>query len=179
MKYHRWFPNTVVLVPDHSKTKGIITDQLEGGLYGINLYNGPYIVTSEECFTVLDAPQRKDESKDGISYIPMHKLVDSATYEIHARNASIGIWIYHEGGFLIRRQKMGDTFLFIEYHWDMPAFATARPIGLIEMSPFKEQYLKSQDLILENGTQTFGYFHNNIILEYLKIVEEKYGKGRD
>jgi hypothetical protein len=179
MKYHRWPINTTVMVPDHSKTPGIIADQLESGRYGIHLYNGPYIVTSEECFTVLDVPENKDKIGSKFYYIPMHKLVDTASYIIHARNAEVGIWIYKEGGFLIRREKMGAIFLFVEYHWDMPTFPTARPIQLIEMSPFKEQYLKSQDLILEDGTQTFGYYHNGMILEYLQRLEEKYAKGRN
>jgi hypothetical protein len=164
------------MVPDHSKITGTIVDQLEGGVYGINLYNGPYIVTSEECFTVLDVPKNIDTNESKFYYLPMHELVDTATYIIHARNAKVGIWIYKEGGFLIRRQKFGDIFLFVEYHWDMPTFPTARPIQLIEMSPFKEQYLTSQDLILENGRQTFGYYHNKIILEYLRRTEEKHGK---
>lgn len=173
MIQHRWPINTVVMVPDHSKTNGIIVDRLEGGLYGINLYNGPYIVTSEECFTVLDVPENKYEPKN---YIAMHKLVDTGVYEIQARNAKIGIWNYKEGGFLIRREKMGSIFLFVEYHWDMPAFSTAKPIHLIEISPFKEQYLNSEDLQGPDRKQSFGYFHNNIILEYLKRIEEKYGK---
>jgi len=69
-------------------------------------------------------------------YIKIPDLKEGHLYQIEARNASYGIWIADEEGFAISRIKFGDNFMFVEYHWDCQSFATARPINLIEQSPF-------------------------------------------
>lgn len=69
-------------------------------------------------------------------YIKMDALLPYGLYKIEARNASYGIWLPMESGFAISRIKFGDNFLFVEFHWDCLAFATAKPINLIERSPF-------------------------------------------
>lgn len=69
-------------------------------------------------------------------YIKMDALIPYGLYKIEARNASYGIWLPMEAGFAISRIKFGDNFIFVEYHWDCPSFATAKPLTLIEQSPF-------------------------------------------
>jgi hypothetical protein len=51
-------------------------------------------------------------------YIKIPDLVDGAVYEIHARNAHVGVWREAQKGFEIPRHKFDNTYLFIEYHWD-------------------------------------------------------------
>lgn len=168
--FKNWPVNSVVKVPDHSNLTGYIVEQLDNRLYEICLYHGPSIITSDESFVVLSVPM---ETKD---YITMDKLIDGGTYRIQARNANFGIWIGKEGCFIIRRTKFQDTFLFIEYHWDMPAFATVKPLELIEVSPFKiEALLMQKEVKLEDEEKIIShtYTYGQIILQYLKSFEEK------
>lgn len=77
--------------------------------------------------------KRKYEMFD---YIPMNLLLPYWLYKIRARNAEYGIWLPEYTGFAISRIKFGNNFVFVEYHWDCEAFATAAPLKIIEQSPF-------------------------------------------
>lgn len=69
--------------------------------------------------------------------IPVKEMKQGYLYQIHARNASYGIWDGAQGGFWIRRTKFNDTFAFVEIHWDLSKdFGTARPQMELEQSPF-------------------------------------------
>jgi len=70
-------------------------------------------------------------------WIKIPDLKAGYLYRIAARNANYGIWIPRNESFLISRRKFGDNFLFEEYHWDCPAWATAKPLEEIEKSPFE------------------------------------------
>ena len=58
-------------------------------------------------------------------------------YKILARNASVGIWLPEDRGFIISRYKFSTTpFLFIEYHWDTgEPYGTVKPLKLLEICP--------------------------------------------
>lgn len=70
------------------------------------------------------------------NYLKMDELKDGYLYKIIARNANYGIWRSDTQGFTISRIKFGNNFVFEEYHYDCPSFATAQPISEIEKSPF-------------------------------------------
>lgn len=74
--------------------------------------------------------------RKGVDYIKMDDLENGYLYRIIARNARLGIWYEDHRSFLISRFKFGSNFLFEEFHWDCPAFATARPLEKLEKSPF-------------------------------------------
>jgi len=72
-------------------------------------------------------------------YIKMDELKPFGLYRILARNASVGIWVPEQQGFLIIRHKFGDWFDFIELHCDAdPNFGTAIPEELLEETSFTE-----------------------------------------
>jgi hypothetical protein len=77
-----------------------------------------------------------------LEYLKMDQLQPFNLYRIEARNAAYGIWLPEQKGFAISRNKFGDNFVFVEYHWDCEAFATARPIRVIEKSPFTAENFK-------------------------------------
>lgn len=83
------------------------------------------------------------------NYLKINELKDGYLYKIIARNALYGIWIAEEEAFLISRIKFGDNFLFKEYHYDCPAFATAQPVGEVEKSPFDPKNLGEEKDVLE------------------------------
>lgn len=99
---------------------------------------------------------KKYESEGKTPYITMDKLKPFYLYRIHARNAVLGIWLPEKKGFMIRRNKFGDWFDFIEYHYDSdPCFGTVKPLKELEKTPFAEKDFKNTTTI------------DNII-EYLK-----------
>lgn len=85
-------------------------------------------------------------------YLKMEDLKQGYLYRVVCRNADFGIWDSEQKGFVIRRIKFGDIFLFTEYHWDTGApFGTAKPIAEIEKAPFDnfEQEQKILDYLFE------------------------------
>lgn len=78
----------------------------------------------------------------------MRECKHGYTYRIDARNASFGVYDEKEKGFWISRRKMGDNFLFIEYHWDTgEPFGTAIPYDELENAKgFKFDYNCVEDL---------------------------------
>jgi hypothetical protein len=65
--------------------------------------------------------------------IPLDKCIPGHLYLIAARNADFGIFESQWEGFIIRRVKFDTVFLFEEYHWDYPVFATVVP--LVDLGP--------------------------------------------
>ncbi len=123
---------------------------------------------------------------DKLEYIKMEDLKPGYLYRIHARNASYGIWLGevetgNAFGFAISRIKFGSNYIFTEFHWDMPTFATARPLEEIERSPFDVEDL-AHKLLACDGTE--GYSHLKVgekywcvpkseeILKYLNKYED-------
>jgi hypothetical protein len=72
-----------------------------------------------------------------MNYIPMDQMKSGHLYKIGARNASFGIWLEEEKGFIISRFKFSDNYLFVEYHWDTGApHGTAKPWKDLGRVPF-------------------------------------------
>ena len=143
--------------------------------------NSEKLTKSEVLFLIF----RKMEKST--SYIETELLQDGYSYKIWARNAYVGIWIKKENCFLISRYKVGkNPYLYKEYHWDYCVdaelnwgegrekglYGTAKPLKLIEKSPFKvkdtyqeseeKQILKYLDDLEENNPVIKGY---NSLLE--------------
>jgi hypothetical protein len=97
-------------------------------------------------------------------YIKMDQLQPFGLYEIHARNATYGIWIPEYKGFAISRIKFGSNFVFVEYHWDCEAYNTAAPLKFIEQSPFT-----ADDLVYKKGSVNLP--REEEILKYLNRLE--------
>jgi len=60
-------------------------------------------------------------------YIPLENCVKGRLYKLHSRNLAAGVFD-GKRGFIGIREKFDQRYLFTEYHWDSPAFATAKPI---------------------------------------------------
>ena len=99
-------------------------------------------------------------------WIKIEDLKSGYLYKIAARNASYGIWIPQRKSFAISRIKFGSNYIFEEYHWDCPAFATAKPLEEIEKSPFNVE-----DTEIVYTEEYFGYKNEDKLLEYLNKFE--------
>jgi hypothetical protein len=115
-------------------------------------------------------------------YIKMDALIPYGLYKIEARNASYGIWLPMEAGFAISRIKFGDNFIFVEYHWDCPSFATAKPINLIEQSPFIGKDFDYVEKTNSRGEMYHDWRKHHEVIEYLNrfegTIEERTDQGR-
>lgn len=69
-----------------------------------------------------------------MSHIPLHECYKGYVYKLNSRNLSYGVFDGQDG-FIGIREKFDSKFLFKEYHYDSPAFATAKPILQIEKIP--------------------------------------------
>lgn len=67
-------------------------------------------------------------------YIPKDECQRGWLYDIRSRNLALGVYD-GKGGFVGIREKFGSEYLFTEYHWDNPSFATVRPIKALEKCP--------------------------------------------
>ncbi len=107
-------------------------------------------------------------------WIKIEDLKGGYLYKIGARNADYGIWIPERKGFAISRVKFGSNYIFEEYHWDCPAFATAKPIEEIEKSPFEADVIEILHTESEDGkTKYFGYRDEDKLLKYLNKFEAR------
>lgn len=74
--------------------------------------------------------------------IKIEDCKDGYLYHIKARNARFGIWRKEDLGFVIRREKFKEVYLFTEYHWDVGTikpelehFGTVTPLKEIVKAP--------------------------------------------
>jgi hypothetical protein len=67
-----------------------------------------------------------------MNYLPLSECVKGRVYDIHSRNLSIGVFD-GDRGFIGIRQKFNSRYLFTEYHWDSPPFATVKPLKYLEL----------------------------------------------
>lgn len=66
--------------------------------------------------------------------IPVEQLEDRAVYIIYCRNLYVGVWDVEHCGFLGVREKFGDKYLFMEYHWEKgPPYGTARAYRKLDL----------------------------------------------
>lgn len=73
--------------------------------------------------------------EDTHNYLSLDACQHRYLYRIISRNLPIGVWDEKTKGFTGIRLKFGSLFLDVEYHWDMPSFATAKPLTLLEALP--------------------------------------------
>lgn len=60
--------------------------------------------------------------------IPLDQCKDRVFYRLHSRNLAFGVFDISKGGFVGLREKFGNVYSFVEYHYDAPAYATASPL---------------------------------------------------
>jgi hypothetical protein len=117
-----------------------------------------------------------------MDYIKIPDLKNLGLYEIEARNGKYGIWIAKENGFFLSRHKFGDNFMFMEYHWDFPEWATAMPIRFIEQSPFEESDFDFVEKINSQGYTYKDWRKHHEVITYLNklegTLEERTNQGR-
>jgi hypothetical protein len=69
-------------------------------------------------------------------HIPMDQCKEGFLYIIDARNSKLGIYDTENMSFTISRYKIGNNFLFEEYHWDTGSpYGTAKPLKEIMEVP--------------------------------------------
>ena len=107
-------------------------------------------------------------------YLKIDQCKHGYLYLILARQSWLGIFdstatCFKEPapGFLIRRIKFTDVFLWVEHHYDCKSFATAQPIKELELSPFDPSEEKLKELSFEQTEK---------VLQYLEESEKKYSK---
>lgn len=71
-------------------------------------------------------------------WIKLEDCKHGGLYKIHARNFSLGVFDEKQQGFVGIREKFGDEYLFVEYHWDTGApYGTVKPNEFIKMCSIK------------------------------------------
>lgn len=71
---------------------------------------------------------------DGIEYLTVEKLEAGRAYLILSRNLVAGFWDEVRQGFTGVREKFGDRYLFMEYHWDTGgSYGTAKPYKALDL----------------------------------------------
>lgn len=102
--------------------------------------------------------------------IPLEECVQDGVYALFSRNLSIGVWDERVRGFMGVRRKLGDVYLFIEYHHDTGApFGTASPIALLEQSIIPVRCPECNELA----------HHSKRLLTYLITKEPEAQQERD
>lgn len=77
--------------------------------------------------------------EDLAEWIALEDCEHGVLYKIAARNFRIGIYDEPTKSFVGIRTKFDRRFLDKEYHWDTgEPYGTAKPIGRLEASPFKD-----------------------------------------
>lgn len=100
---------------------------------------------------------------------PISDCKDGYLYHIHARNASLGIYIAEQQSFLISRFKFDDNFLFTEYHWDLEN-GTAKCYEELEQAPPLPQPV---------NTLLCGGPDHNAVLKYLNDAAKRFPDDGD
>ena len=68
--------------------------------------------------------------------IPLTECKHRGIYKLSSRNLSLGVFNKFSNGFIGIREKLGDLYLFTEYHWDNgPPFGTASPYEFVGTLP--------------------------------------------
>lgn len=97
-------------------------------------------------------------------FIPLESLRDRVTYTLRSRNLLVGVWDASSKGFIGVREKMGDVYLFTEYHYDLGGTAHALeevPLDLAEDIELREFFgprcdLHSEDVVFAKPIATGG-----------------------
>jgi len=89
--------------------------------------------------------------------IPLTECIHGGFYKIHARNFNYGVFNKNKNGFVGVREKFGNEYLFVEFHYDTgPPYGTVKPHEFLEMCPIEN--LKEYEFYEEDGKK---YFRDN------------------
>lgn len=82
-------------------------------------------------------PVPRSYEKSYAKRIPVSEIRKGNAYLIHARNGRVGMAVNENGhlGYMIRREKFGDVYLFVEYDFDGDFFPTAIPLKDLGPAP--------------------------------------------
>ena len=69
-----------------------------------------------------------------MDFIALAQCQPRHLYRLHSRKLTQGVYD-GQGGFIGIREKFGNHFLFTEYHWEHPSFATVRPLEDLGLIP--------------------------------------------
>lgn len=71
-----------------------------------------------------------------MTYIPLSECKHGWLYKVYSRNLTLRVYREDRKGFIGIREKFGNKFLFVEYHWDTgPPFGTVKPLECLEVCP--------------------------------------------
>lgn len=96
----------------------------------------------------------------------MGDLEPRRLYRIDSRNLHLGVWD-GKGGFIGIREKFGDHFLFIEYHYD---FSTS--YGTVSGAQETDQVLPSGIALEEGAITQEGYRENRDLFAWLSLISK-------
>lgn len=103
----------------------------------------------------------------GQPYFSIEQCVEGGLYYLHAYHYKFGVFIEQIQGFVGIRNKLGASYLFIEYHFDYsPIIGTAQPITLLGTCP---------DSVLDSYIASRDDQHQELI-QLLTETEVRYGK---
>ncbi len=100
-------------------------------------------------------------------YIPMSECKDGYLYRIFSRNLTFGVYREAARGFIGVREKFGNEFLFMEYHYD-----TGEPYGTV--LPQKELEQCPITPINEGYSDGQAFHTNQPLFDWLKEKEKQY-----
>jgi hypothetical protein len=88
--------------------------------------------------------------------IPLAELKHGGVYRIRSRNLNVGVFNEQTKGFMGIREKLGDRYLFAEYHWDIGApFGTVHALEFLGMCPLVD--IDSHNNTVEGNKALFDY----------------------
>jgi hypothetical protein len=102
-----------------------------------------------------------------MSYLRLTDCKHGWLYRIDSRNLTAGVFKRDKNGFVGIRTKLGERFLFVEYHWDTGSpFGTVKPLRPIKRCPIKNlnEYARGK-----NGK----LIDNAALFKWLNEIERK------
>lgn len=112
-----------------------------------------------------------------MQYIPLAKCKHGWLYKIESRNLILGVYREDKKGFVGIRQKFGQEFLFVEFHWDTGApFGTVKPQKRLEQCPIEnlDESLQRENGKLENNKSLFDW----LLEKELTYIGRRESKGK-
>ena len=109
-------------------------------------------------------------------YLHKEQCIHRHVYRIKSRNLSFGAYNERTGGFTGIRTKFGRRYIFEEYHWDNPAFATVQPQEDIGVLPEGIEPVESLGTETKEGRRI--WFDREALDPEGDLVAQQYGRSR-